>query len=202
MSNHGFRGGPPATDPESGRMLIRPGPLARLLRLPAAVVILALLLAHAALWGRDSLGAVFGERNAAVALVVAYLVSLPLHEALHLLGYRRIGRAPREAVSVRMHGLVAYARCAVPLRAAAYRAAVALPGLALGVLPFVLGLSLGHGWLAAFGAFLTGGAVGDARVLWTLRAVPGDALVLFRPDLGAFEVTPPGPAPVVRPGGS
>jgi hypothetical protein len=88
-------------------------------------------------------------------------------------GFVWFGGAPWAAVRVELRGLTIAAHCAVPLPAWSYRAAVALPGVVLGVVPAVSGLVSGAAWLTVYGAVMLGAAVGDARVLWVLRAVPG-----------------------------
>jgi hypothetical protein len=61
---------------------------------------------------------------------------------------------------------------------AAYRWAALLPGLLLGVLPFLGALVSSSAWLAAWGIFFTLAASGDLLVVWLVRDVPSDALVI------------------------
>lgn len=176
--------------PSSTPCYVSPGPLAPMLRLPAALVAIAALGAHALLWGGASLRPVFGAPGGILLLFALSLASVPVHEALHVAGYRLLGGAPRGAVGVSVQGLMAYAYCAVPLPARAYRASIALPGAVLGLLPLAAGLALGRAWPTAFGVFALAAAMADARVLWALRRVPAAARVRFRAELGAYEVTP------------
>jgi hypothetical protein len=164
-----------------------------MLRLPAALLAIAALAAHALLWGRASLQPVFGGPAGILLLFALSAASIPVHEALHVAGYRLLGGAPRGVVGVTVQGLMAYAYCAVPLPARAYRASIALPGAVLGLLPLAAGLALGRAWPTAFGAFALAAAMADARVLWALRRIPGRALVLFRPERAAYEISPAAP---------
>jgi hypothetical protein len=159
-----------------------------MLRLPAALLAVGLLGAHALAWGRASLLPVFGSLAATGLLFLAYVASIPSHEALHVAGYRAIGRVPPGAAGVSVRGLMAYAHCSAPMPARAYRISLALPGVVLGVLPAAIGLATGLAWPTAFGAFALGGALADARVIWALRDVPASAPVLFCPAAGAYEV--------------
>jgi hypothetical protein len=149
-------------------------------RLMGSVVLIAFIGAlHVALWGNASLAALH-TRSTALGLAVAYVVSIVVHEALHVAGFVWLGGAPRSAVRVEFRGVTAAVHCAVALPARAYRIAVALPGLVLGVIPALAGLALGMAWLTAYGAVMTGAAFGDARVLWSLRRLPPTAPVIDR----------------------
>jgi hypothetical protein len=60
--------------------------------------------------------------------------------------------------------------------------AIALPGLVLGVLPLVLGLSLGRWWLTAYAFLMLLAAAGDTLLLWIMRGVSGDAWMQDHPS--------------------
>lgn len=117
-------------------------------------------------------------------LVPALLASIVIHEGLHALGFLLFGRAPRGSVHFGIHRgtLSPFAGCRAPLTARAYRAAVILPALALGVLPAAYGLATGHGFAAVWGAFMLHAAAGDLIVLWTIRSLPGRVRVLDHPE--------------------
>jgi hypothetical protein len=98
--------------------------------------------------------------------------------------------------------LTPFAQCTIPTRARSYRLAIALPGLVLGILPVLFGLSTGA-WLATFYGFLMlVAAAGDLLVLWILRGVPAGAWVQDHPrQVGCLVVAgadEPRPAPVSK----
>ena len=157
-----------------------------MLRAPAAVVIVALLGAFALVHWPAALAPVFGKLGSTAKLFAAYLVAVPCHEWLHLLGYRLFGRVPRAAIRTEWHGVGALARCDAPMSVRAYRWAIALPGLTLGLAPLIVGFAINHAWLAAFGAFATGAAMADVGVLWALRGATAGSLVELRLDLGGY----------------
>ena len=159
--------------------IVRLAPVGQLLRLPAMLLALAIVLAYLRVWGRPPLAARFADPISASALVAAYFISIPLHEALHVFGFRRLGGAPPGSTRVRWVGLSAFTHCSVPVRAGAYRAAVALPGALLGVVPVSVGFMTGSAGLTLYGALLTASAVGDLRVLLALRHVPASVTVEF-----------------------
>jgi hypothetical protein len=66
--------------------------------------------------------------------------------------------------------------------ARSYRWAILLPGIILGVLPALIGLILGYGMITLGGTFLFAAAGGDMAVLWAIREVESDAMVLDHPE--------------------
>ena len=130
-----------------------------------------------------------GWRTAPV-VITAVLVGTLLHEAIHATGFLRIGGACRASVGMGVHWkmLTPYAWCKEPITAAAYRWVVLLPGLVLGVLPFVGALLTSSAWLAAWGIFFTLAASGDFLVVWLVRDLPGDARVVDHPSRCGCEV--------------
>ena len=168
--------------------IIRLTPLGQLLRLPAMLLALAIVFLYARIWGRAPVAALFADAGAIVTLIIAYVLSIPAHEALHVFGFRRLGKAPPGSTRIRWAGLSAFTHCAVPVRAGAYRAAVALPGVVLGVIPLAVGFATGLALPALYGALLTGSAIGDIRVLLALRRVPANATVLFAAEHAGYEI--------------
>lgn len=153
----------------------------RMIRLLRALLLIALIMElHALLWGTGAVRALVGNRSVLLPLAAALAVSIMVHEALHLAGFVWIGGAPFRAVHVEWRGPVMVARCDIPLSTRSYRAAVALPGLVLGVVPTVAGLVTGAAWLTAYGAVMLGAALGDVDVLWVLRGKSGGERVVAK----------------------
>lgn len=116
-------------------------------------------------------------------LALLFLLSIAAHELIHAVTFLLFGKVPVAAIKFGFSWKAAapYAHCRVPVSARTYRLAVALPGLLLGLAPGVAGLLVGSGWLAIWGTFMTAAAGGDLAVLWAVRAVPRDRLVLDHP---------------------
>jgi hypothetical protein len=148
--------------------------------LPVAI---ALVGVHLAVHGWDSLREGFAFVFRLRFLLPAFVGSVVLHEALHAVGFLLFGRARPSTLhfGVDRATLSPYAGCRAPLPANAYRAAVLLPGVALGVVPVVGGLVGGTAWLTLWGAFMLVTAGGDLAVLLVLRGVPGRARVVDHP---------------------
>jgi len=178
---------PSTSSPPRPQYLCAPN-IAAMLRLPAAVTIVTLLGVFALIRGPAALWSVFGSIPSAGALFVAYVASAPVHERLHIIGYRWIGRVAPSATRIVWFGLIGVAECHAPMRVWPYRWSIALPGLVLGVVPFVIGLVAGEPWPSAFGAFCIGAAMADVRVLWTIRRLPAAASIEMQPRLGAFVI--------------
>jgi hypothetical protein len=151
------------------------------MRLIRALAVVALIIAlHAELWGVESVRILVGNRPLLFPLAAALVLSVALHELLHLAGYVWIGGAPSDAVHVEWRGAVIVARCDVPLPVRSSRAAVALPGLVLGVVPTAIGLASGIAWVTVYGAVMLGASAGDVAVLWALRKYGADEEVVDR----------------------
>jgi hypothetical protein len=131
------------------------------------------------LWGGASLQAVLDRLVSPFLLVL--VVSVGVHEVLHGVGCTLVGRVPWREVRFGFKGLVVYAHCRVPMTALAYRVSVALPGLVLGVLPGLMGLIWGNGWLTVYGALMSIAALGDWIVLWLIRSVARETRVQDHP---------------------
>jgi hypothetical protein len=154
-----------------------------LVSLPLGLALLALCLsAYVLLWGLPPLLAALGAVKPTALAVLAG--GILLHEALHALGWRWFAGLPWSAIRLGFawRSLMPYAHAKAPVRAGAYRWAGVLPGLVTGLLPALLGLATGRaGWLM-WGAVFLVAALGDGLILWVLRGVPADALVVDHPS--------------------
>ena len=99
------------------------------------------------LWGSDRIDAAFPAATDLRFALPVLAVSVLLHEGLHALGFRLLGRAPRSAVRLgfQRRTLTPYANCTAPVRANAYRATALLPGAVLGAGPVLAAWLLGCG---------------------------------------------------------
>lgn len=150
------------------------------------------LLPHWLIWGSAALiDDILGVFRPLIILPV-FVVSILVHEALHGIGYVWFGRLPWSAVQFGFHwrALAPYARCKEQLSAIAYRGAIFLPGLMLGVIPSILGVIFGLGWLSLYGVLMLIAAGGDFLILWVIRRVAAKAQVLDHPTrLGCWVMT-------------
>lgn len=134
---------------------------------------------YAFIWDVSNVSAPPGSM---LILLFAFIAAVVAHELLHGMGFL-LGGASREEVDfgIHWHVLSPYAHCRTPLRTGAYRLALVLPAIVLGLLPATLGLLFGGAWIVFFGAVMLAVAGGDAVVLWILRRVPQRAWVQDHP---------------------
>jgi hypothetical protein len=142
------------------------------------------------LWGAAALGADFRSVARLHILIPLFALLVVAHELLHAAGFLYFARVRREDIRFGMNwrALSPYAHCKAAVRARAYKGAVLLPGLLLGVLPNLIGLATGNGWLLLWGFFMAIAAAGDLAILWAIRRVPGDAIVRDHPSRAGCQV--------------
>lgn len=124
---------------------------------------------------------------------VGWLIALTmLHELVHATSWKLLGglRWADIEFGVKWKYLAPYAHSKAPMRASAYRIGAVMPLLLVGLLPFGVALALGDGLWAWLGAVMISGAVGDVTVLWVMRSVASDALVIDHPENAGCLVLP------------
>lgn len=122
-------------------------------------------------------------------LLVAYVLSVPLHEGLHALGMILTGSRKSDiSFGARLfHGIV-YVHCGAPMKLSAYRMVLILPVAATGIAPAVWGLAVGSGWIATYAYLMIVSAIGDLEMFWRLRHWPGTVLIRDHPSLLGCEL--------------
>lgn len=126
-----------------------------------------------------------------IAGVVGFVCGVIAHELIHGFSFVLIGRQPLEKVTLlgfQKETLTPYSRCEAPVAVNAYRWAVAMPGLLLGILPSLAGIVTGSLWATLFGMLFTLAASGDALILWLAREVERGKLVEDHPSRVGFYV--------------
>jgi hypothetical protein len=67
-----------------------------------------------------------------------------------------------------------------------YKIGAAMPEIALGLIPTLIAMLIGHAWLLCFGIFFTAAAGGDMLVLWKLKPYDKDDEVKDHPEKIGF----------------
>jgi hypothetical protein len=80
-----------------------------------------------------------------------------------------------------VQSLTPYAHLKEPIEVNAYRWGAFMPGLVLGLLPALVGILTGNGFLIAFGLLFVSAAGGDLLILWLIRKVPAGRMVEDHP---------------------
>ena len=154
-----------------------------------------LTLPYLALWGSNGFyGAWIVVGHHLLLTLGVVVVGVVGHELIHGLSWQVFGKKPRSAIKYgfKLKTLTPYAHCTEPMAARAYRLGAAMPGLVLGVLPWLYGLLVGNGPAFLFGLLFTIAALGDAMILWLLRHVEPDAQVIDHPSRAGCYVIDPG----------
>lgn len=128
-----------------------------------------------------------------VFFIVGYILLIILHELFHLLGFRVFGGVPwrKMIVGVNLKMGIAYATTDQVMTNHAIRKALLLPFWMTGILPSIIGISIGSGLLISLSAFLIGGAAGDFVMYKQLKELPDDWVVKDDPELPKLYVYAP-----------
>ncbi len=153
-----------------------------------------LALPYVAIWGREAFGNAWETMRDHFLLALAvFAVGMVLHELIHGLSWTVFGKQPRSAIKYgfQVKTLTPYAHCVEPMDVRAYRLGAAMPGLIVGVLPWLAAVVSGNGAVLIFGFVFTLAALGDAMILWLIRDVAPGSLVLDHPtQAGCYVIDP------------
>jgi len=112
-----------------------------------------------------------------------------LHELLHAGGFYYFGKVKRSDLKLGIiwKYLTPYAHCKVAVSVRAYRIALLLPYMILGIIPVILSFLFRFVWLNVFGLVFCLVAGGDLLVFWLIRKVPASELLKDHPSLCGCE---------------
>lgn len=118
------------------------------------------------------------------------LLSFPVHELIHALGFWLFGNIPWSKIKFGfVPKLIAfYANPLYPLSKNAYLWSGVLPGLTIGMVPLLLGLIIGSMPLSFVGLISVMASTGDIFIIWTLRGMASNQFVLEHADQCRFSI--------------
>lgn len=157
----------------------------------------AVLLSHGIRWGMPSPRAAIADLEWWMPFIVPItaLAAIPVHEALHYIGFRLAG-APRTSIRFGFDPNVGpYCACRAPLRLRGYILAVVLPVIVLGGLPLLLAMGTGRLSITAFSALQVLFAGGDFVALRLALREAGNPWVRDAEHGIGFDVLPDETAP-------
>jgi len=134
--------------------------------------------------------------GSALIFFVVLIVSVVVHELIHGLTAMFFTKQPFSTVKFgfNLKTLTPYAHMKTTLEVTRYRIVVFLPGLILGIIPYILGLALGNIALALFGVIHIIAAGGDWLILWLIRKVKPGIMVEDHPTrAGCYVLANPVP---------
>jgi len=125
-----------------------------------------------------------------ILFLIAVVIGTVVHEFIHAVCWSWLDDIPWSKIhfGFKWKLLAPYVHCPEPVELSNYRWGVAMPGIVLGVVPFLLALILQHGWLLGFSLFFTLAAGGDILILWLLRGVRNGIKVQDHPELVGCKV--------------
>lgn len=142
----------------------------------AVIVFIITIVLHGVLWGSS-------ETIFSVQALILSIVLIFLHEVCHCIGYLRGDNVSFKDVKIgfNIKQLMPYAHCKKVLDVKKYRFAVMLPTFVTGVLPLLIGLSLGKMYLTVAGSFLIASGIGDLMIWWAIRNCSDGNLIYDHP---------------------
>jgi hypothetical protein len=116
-------------------------------------------------------------------LIAVVLLGIVVHELIHAFTWMLLGNKPFSSIKFgfQWKTITPYAHLKESIGITSYRTATLLPGLLLGILPYLLSLLFADGNLFWFSLFHTSAAGGDWLILWLLRKVSAGSLVEDHP---------------------
>lgn len=122
--------------------------------------------------------------------LISLVVGIVLHEFIHGVSWWWLDDISWSHIhfGFKWATLTPYVHCPESIEVTNYRWGVAMPGMMLGIIPFLLALVFQNGWLFGFGLIFTLAAGGDIIMLWMLRQVPDGFMVQDHPDLMGCKV--------------
>ncbi|NGP87281.1 DUF3267 domain-containing protein [Fodinibius halophilus] len=117
--------------------------------------------------------------------LVSVVIGTIAHELIHAICWVLLGNIPWSHIHFGFNwkALAPYVHCPDPVEVSSYRWGVAMPGIILGLIPYLYALLFHQEWLLGFSLFFTLAAGGDMLILWLLRRVKRGNRVQDHPDL-------------------
>jgi hypothetical protein len=151
--------------------------------LPFGMFAVAELLVFAAVWGFEPVKAA-SDILLPWYFVPLFAVGIILHELIHGVSWMLAAQLPFSNMKFGFQRttLTPYAHCTVPIKKTAYIIGTLMPAIVLGVIPFMIAVVSGNGWMLIFGILFTFAAAGDFLIVWLIRSVGWKALVEDHPE--------------------
>jgi hypothetical protein len=118
-----------------------------------------------------------------LVFLLIVMAGIVVHEAIHGITWALAGRKPWSSIKFgfQVKTLTPYCHINEPIEINAYRVGAFMPGLLVGVLPFVYSLINGDTNWFWFSLVHISAAGGDLLVLWLIRGVKAESLVEDHP---------------------
>ncbi|RLD53852.1 MAG: DUF3267 domain-containing protein [Bacteroidetes bacterium] len=144
-------------------------------------IFILFILPYILLWKIDSL--LIGIRLFIRYVIIILLFGITMHEFLHGLTWSFYCKNGFHSIKfgIIWKVLTPYTHCKEALNVNIYRLGTVMPCIVLGIIPSFIGLFTGSGLFLIIGVIFTFSAGGDIIMLWYLRKVDNNQLVLDHP---------------------
>lgn len=156
------------------------------------------LLLYGNMWGREKVTFIFTTTKDNVLLYFIYIflyffifiILAVLHELLHAAAFILFGKSTWKDIrfGIMWSSITPYVHCSKPLNAWAYRISLVFPTIVLGVVPSLIGFGFEYGFLAFWGTIMLIGGVGDMIILFLIKKLPGNTLLMDHPSKIGCEI--------------
>jgi hypothetical protein len=121
-------------------------------------------------------------------LALTLIVGAMLHEFLHAVAFSFACERGWSSINFgfSFKDLAPYTHCDDAVSYVGFAIATLLPGILLGILPLMISLITGNGWILSFGIFFAAGAAGDFLCFISLLKYPRHSRVKDHPDSIGF----------------
>jgi hypothetical protein len=158
---------------------------ANLIALILAIPILAIiLLPFVLIWDLESFKT--GKDAFMDYFVLIMIGGIIIHELLHGLTWGYFVTNGMKSIKFGIKWLTPYCHCKEPIKVKHYKIGGAMPLIIMGIIPSIIGLVIGHGFVLTFGIFFTWAAGGDIIALFMLRNLDNDIFVSDHPSKLGF----------------
>jgi hypothetical protein len=151
-------------------------------------ILLVTLLPFSLIWGYSQFEV--GKRLLSDYFIVILIAGVIVHEFLHGITWAVFASKGFKSIKfgIKWSWLTPYCHCKEPLKAKHYRLGGVMPLIVMGLLPLIIGMIAGNGFLFAFGIFFSWAAGGDIISLIMLRNLKSDVLVYDHPHKMGFYI--------------
>jgi hypothetical protein len=136
------------------------------------------------IFGRNMVS--FGDITAMQWVIcgVTFFLGIAVHELIHgltAIWYGNIKLSDAK-FGIQWKTLTPYFHSKAAIIAKRYRIVAVMPLIIMGIIPYIIALIIGNGWLLAFGILFILTAGGDILILWMMRNVLPDEYVMDHPE--------------------
>ena len=151
--------------------------------IPTIILIPLLLLPFHLIWDIKLSGLKINLLTNTMYGFIMLIAGTVVHELIHGFTAMLFANVPWKNVKfgIQWQSLTPYFHSEIPMKAQKYRVVVIMPLIILGLIPYIVSLINGSGWLMIFGTIFTFAACGDLMIIWMMRKLHAHEMVQDHP---------------------